>query len=310
MNRHHLLRRLAPLVLLASVAASCGKSPTQPNSEFDLEIIWLGTEPDKPTKASFEAAADIIRNTVIGALSTVAVPESFTNLSECGLPGHPDVSRTNIRGLRVYLLVEAIDGPGGTLGAAGPCLIRNNDIPALGVMRFDEADVANLVPDGRLRSVALHEMLHVLGIGTVWYEELVDTTLDAADVRYTGGLARNACASLTGGATICATSVPVHSVGAAGSRYSHWRESVFQSELMTPSLGSGATPFSIMTIQALADIGYEVGTSEADPYVVPAPPGVQAGGMALREPGLQLSEPMRPRWKLDGAGRLTPYRPR
>lgn len=310
MNRHHLLCRLAPLVLLASVAASCGNGPTEPNSEFELELIWLGTEPDKPTVASFESAAGIIRNTVLGALSTVALPESFTNLSSCGLPGHPDVSRTNIPGLRVYLVVEAIDGPGGTLGSAGPCLIRNNNIPALGVMRFDEADVPALVPDGRLRKVALHEMLHVLGIGTVWFEQLVDTTANASDVRYTGELARDACASLAGDATICATSIPVHSTGAAGSKYSHWRESVFQTELMTPSLGPDATPYSIMTIQALADIGYEVGTSEADPYVVPAPPALQDRGMALQESALQLSEPMRPRWKLDGAGRLTPYRPR
>lgn len=310
MNRHLLLRRLAPIVLLVASAVSCGKSPTRPNSEFELEIIWLGTEPNTTTMASFDAAANIIRATVLGPLSAVSVPESFTNLSQCGLSGHPDVTRANINGLRIYLVVEAIDGPAGTLGSAGPCLIRNNDIPALGVMRFDEADVANLQSGGRLRSVVLHEMLHVLGVGTVWYDDLVDTTDTPSDVRYTGGLARNACASLSGGATVCATSVPVHSADGGGSRYSHWRETVFQSELMTPFLGSGATPFSIISIQALADIGYEVGISQADPYSVPTPPGLQEGGMALRESGLQFGEPMRPRWKLDGAGRLTPYRPR
>jgi hypothetical protein len=311
-NRHLILRRLAPLALLAITAVSCGKSPTRPNSEFELEIIWLGTQPNGPTTASFDAAANTIRSTILGALSTVAVPESFTNLSQCGLSGHPDVSRENIDGLRIYLVVEAIDGPSGTLGSAGPCLIRNNNIPALGVMRFDEADVANLQADGRLRSVALHEMLHVLGIGTVWYGEdgLVDTTDTPSDVRYTGPLARSACASLSGGATVCAATVPVHSLDGAGSRFSHWRETVFQSELMTPFLGAGGTPFSVITIQALADLGYEVGTSQADAYSVPGGSSVMADGMALREHSVRLGEPMQPRWKLDGAGRLTPYRPR
>ena len=35
-------------------------------------------------------------------------------------------------------------------------------------MRFDTADVADLEVDGQLETVILHEMGHVLGIGTVW----------------------------------------------------------------------------------------------------------------------------------------------
>lgn len=316
MTRLSVLRRWAPLALAASAALSCStsKSPTGGgNSNFTLELIWLGTAPTGATLASFDAAADIIRETVIGGVGTVALPEDFTNLSQCGLSGHPDVTRSNIAGLRIYLVVEPIDGVSGTLGSAGPCLIRNSNIPALGVMRFDEADVANLQSAGRLTRVALHEMLHVLGVGTVWYDDFVDTTTAPSDPRFTGPQARTACATINGGASVCASTVPVEPVAAQpGSRFSHWRESVFQSELMTPSLGSGPAPLAAMTIRALDDLGYETSTARADAYTVPASPAPPA---ALQLEGSDASsivmpEPMLPRWKLDGAGRLTPYRPR
>lgn len=314
MTRHFALRQLAPLALAVSTLLSCSssKSPTGGGgSDFTLEIVWLGTQPSGPTISSFDAALNTVRATIVGGLTSVALPATFTNLSQCGLSGHPDISRENIRGLRVYLLVEAIDGPAGTLGQAGPCLIRNNDIPALGYMRFDAADVANLQATGRLSRVVLHEMMHVLGYGTVWYDNLVDTLTTPADVRYTGAIARTACVNDHAGTTPCATNVPIHSADGAGSRFSHWRESVFQSELMTPFLGSGATPFSKMSIQVLADLGYQVGDSQADAYTVPAPP---AAAMLREGPAsasdIVLPEPVLPRWKLDGAGRLTPYRPR
>ncbi len=291
---------------------SCGTAnfPTENvGSDFTLEVIWLGTQPTGGTLASFDAAINTVRVTITGALQSVAIPPSFTNLSQCGLSGHPDISRNNIAGLRVYLIVEAIDGPGSTLGQAGPCLVRANDIPALGFMRLDEADVANLQATGRLSRVVLHEMMHVLGFGTVWYDSFVDTLTTPADVRYTGPIARNACVAVHGGATPCATSIPVHSADGSGSRFSHWRESVFQSELMTPFLGTGSTPLSEMSIRALADIGYQVSVAGADAYTVPPPivPLLRDGPAPL---GVLLPEPAQPRWKLDGAGRLTPYRPR
>lgn len=307
------LRRLAPLVLVASALLSCSKSKTPTlvgGSEFTLEIIWLGTQPSGATLSSFDGAMNTVRSTITGALATVAIPSTFTNLSQCGLNGHPDIARTNIRGLRVYLLVEAIDGAAGTLGQAGPCLIRGNNIPALGYMRFDEADVANLQATGRLTRVVLHEMMHVLGFGTVWYEALVDTVPTPADVRYTGSLARTACVSDHGGGTPCATSIPIHSADGPGSRFSHWRENVFQTELMTPFLGNSATPFSRMSIQVLGDIGYEVSLMQADPYTVPTPPVAATLREGPSASDLVLPEPVQPRWKLDGAGRLMPYRPR
>ena len=43
-------------------------------------------------------------------------------------------------------------------------------------------------------------------------------------------------------------------------------------ELMTPSLNGGvANPTSIITIQSLADMGYQINTGVADPYTVTNP---------------------------------------
>lgn len=175
-------------------------------------------------------------------------------------------------------------------------------------MRLDEADVANLLSTGRLSSVVLHEMLHVVGFGTVWFDNsLLDTTL-TTDARFLGTRARAACADLHSGGTNCATTVPVHSTDGVGSRHSHWRESLFTNELMTPFLNNVATnPLSAMTIQSLGDLGYVVSTSAAQPFTVS---GTMLQALVAEDgrPPLRLAEPMRPRFGVDVHGDLIPYR--
>ena len=62
-----------------------------------------------------------------------------------------------------------IDGPFGVLGQAGPDVLRPvSFLPAHGVMQFDTADLALLESSGELQLVILHEMMHVLGFGTIW----------------------------------------------------------------------------------------------------------------------------------------------
>lgn len=308
--------RTAALAALALLGAGC--KATDPinrgeSSEFVLELRWLGTAPTGATLAAFEGAAATIRSTITGPLTGVALPNSFDNVSQCdpSLTGFPDVPRNPIPGIVVYIRVQAIDGVSGTLGSAGPCLVRGaaqNNLPALGVMRLDEADVANLQSTGRLQTVVLHEMMHVLGFGTIWTDNGVIDTTDTADARFLGSRARAACADLHAGGSNCATTVPVHSADGAGSMFSHWRESLFTNELMTPFLTSGATPMSAMTIQSLADLGYVVSTATAQPFTV--------SGTLLRAPlmadevGVALAEPVRPRYQVTDLGELVPYRPR
>lgn len=308
--------RAAGAVAVLAAATGCSKSDPVPptlNSEYDLELRWLGTPPEGLTLEAFNDAATVVRGIIVGGLSSVGLPRNFTNVSQCdaSLSGFPDVPRDPIPGLVIYIRLQAIDGVGGTLGSAGPCLVRQDSqgsLPALGVMRLDEADVANLLNNGRLGAVILHEMLHVVGFGTVWFDnQMLDTTL-ATDARFLGTRARAACADLHAGGSNCATTVPVHSTDGAGSRHSHWRESLFTNELMTPFLNNVAVnPLSAMTIQSLADLGYVVSTTPAQPFTV-AGTMLRTMADAESEPLLRFAEPMRPRYSIDVNGDLVPYR--
>jgi hypothetical protein len=311
-----LSRLLVGLAVAAATVVSCDDAPTTGGnaSDYALELRFLGTAPTGATLQAFEAAQTTIRNTIIGGLSPVLPPSGF-NIEDCNpddatLAGNPDLPSDALAGLVIYVHVRAMDGTGGTLGAAGPCLVRSaaeNYLPALGLMTLDEADLAAMT-SARLEQVVLHEMLHVVGFGTIWdWLGLIDTTTDSANARFLGARARTACADVQGGGADCATTVPVHSADGAGSRFAHWRESLFTVELMTPFLNNVATiPFSEMTIQSLGDLGYTVSNLAAQPYAVSGTfLMAESGG---EEPSLQMPEPMRPRFTLTESGQLMPFR--
>jgi hypothetical protein len=150
-----------------------------------------------------------------------------------------------------------------------------NDLPIVGLMEFDSADLAEITALGLLQDVIMHEMLHVIGIGSIWEDKALLVGAGTSDPRYTGAQARAACQAV-GGASACATSVPVANVGGPGSADSHWRESTFNAELMTSDAENGVMPLSSITIGGLADLGYTVNTAPFDNYTI---------GVALRAPG-------------------------
>lgn len=165
----------------------------------------------------------------------------------------------------------AIDGPGGTLGRAGAFAIRSGHWqPYYGIMEFDTADLERLQASGRLYDVILHEMGHVLGLGTNWL--LIGLVTDfPLDPHYTGRAAVSAHQELGG-----SRFVPLENEGGAGTVVGHWRESVFDAELMTGYLDPGPQPMSRMTIAALADLGYGVDLAGADDYSIPSLAGARA----------------------------------
>jgi hypothetical protein len=158
-----------------------------------------------------------------------------------------------------------IDGEGEVLGQAGGLLIRQPQWqPYYGVMEFDTADLDALWTSGRLDDVILHEMGHVLGLGTNWVFTgvVVDLLTDPA---YTGAAGVAAYQSLGGDRF-----VPLEKGGGTGTAIGHWRETTFDDELMTGYLGRRPAKLSEVTIAALADLGYGVDLTVADPYVLPA----------------------------------------
>ena len=178
----------------------------------------------------------------------------------------------------VLMDVREIDGVGGTLAYAGYCYRRASDgSPIVSAAVFDEADVDTLIAYGTTEDVIFHEIAHGLGfISTYWdYKDLLET---GDDPHFEGELAIEAFDD-AGGEDYDDEKVPISSPD-----HSHWRKSVFGTEGMTPSLRLGVkNPFSAITLQAMADIDYEVDVSLADDYELPgnsAPPPGRPGDTA------------------------------
>lgn len=286
-------------------------------TDYNVVIRWLTPEPTGAIAAAFTNAVNRIRAVITGDLTDITV-----NLASpaCGIPGPLNETVDDVV---IYARVEADDGPGGTLGSAGPCYFRSSGtnpstIPPTtiyGTMRFDVADLESLAAANRLEAVILHEMLHVIGVGTLWNQPSNALRLDTglSSVRFIGEQAREACATVNGGTTTCATAVPVEncldlSPGTncgPGTINSHWKESTFQGELMTGYLSPGVNPFAAFTILSLADMSYQVNVRAADDYLVPGG-SLQAGLVDALQPLLRMPEPLRPRFGITPDGRVVP----
>ena len=182
--------------------------------------------------------------------------------------------------LRIYVRSVYIDGLSNTLGQAGPLHIRHSsNLPSLGILLLDAADLKRMEEDGFLYSVILHEMGHVLGIGTLWSEHGLlqnpSSSNPGADTHFTGARAIQAFDNADGW-DYTGAKVPVENERDKG-QDGHWRERVLDHELMTGWTERGMPEaLSAITIQSLADLGYRVDISRADAYSLPDPTQVSA----------------------------------
>ncbi len=127
-----------------------------------------------------------------------------------------------------------------------------------------------------------------------------------SDPYFNGTAAINAFDNV-GGSGYGGNKVPVEEVGGPGTWCAHWRELVFETELMTGfiSLPGTANPLSEVSVEAFADVGYLVDPSGADPYTLPgsAPVASQTRGRQL----VELVE-IGPIFAIDEQGRVTVVR--
>jgi Bacterial Ig-like domain (group 2)/Leishmanolysin len=197
----------------------------------------------------------------------------------------PSVVEGPFDDVTIFVTIQPIDGPLGTLGQAGPCYVRDaqgnpsvvgDKLTVVGRMQFDEEDMELLEGEGSLPDVILHEMGHVLGFGTLWGPQDFDLLQDPsepdpspplADTHFTGAAAI-AAFDAAGGTTYTGAKVPVMNIGGAGTVNSHWRDEVFDPELMTGFLSSGPNPLSAVTVRSLQDLGYTVSVAGADPFTL------------------------------------------
>ncbi len=168
-------------------------------------------------------------------------------------------------------------GPeGNILGQSLPTHVLPNGLPAKGLMEFDAFDLGGMEADGSLASVILHEMGHVLGIGSIWEDKAVLVGAGTANPQFVGKKADKEWAKLS---KLPADQLPVENHGGPGTEDSHWRETVFGNELMTGFISGTRQPLSRMTIASLADLGYKVSLTRADKYALPSHLQVRAMGI-------------------------------
>lgn len=273
---------LPPLVLEVETLEplpGCFPDPVDA-ADFNLELCFLTEMPDD-IRAAFETAEARWEEIITGDLGDIEVDYRGFECVANGLP-----IQGTLDDVIIYVTVEEIDGPGSVLGSAGPCEIRSADLlPVLGTMRFDVADLENMVTEGILEDVIVHEMGHVLGIGTLWgvldfLENPSNGEAPFPDTHFTGPLSIAAFDAAGGAERTSGAKVPVENQYGPGTRNGHWRESTMNQELMTGFIDAGRqNPLSAITVASLADLGYTVDPTPADDYTVAAPnsaPGLHA----------------------------------
>ena len=255
-----------------TLTAGVGEAP-QPGNDFDIELVFLSSATSAQMDA-FESARTRWQAAITGDVPNVNFGTSPVAAGACieDQPAIVDI----VDDLRIFIRLIEIDGAFGTLGQAGPCVTLNtSNLPVLGMMEFDTADLDFLLGQGLLTPVVLHEMGHVLGIGSLWgpgiFNLIVNPSLPSSpgvDTHFTGTSAIAAFDAAGGTAYVGGEKVPVENVAGEGSGDSHWRESVLENELMTPSLDSGSNPLSAISLASLADLGYQVNLNVADSYTL------------------------------------------
>ena len=244
-------------------------------SDYEITLRFFGPPMTAAQQTLFTNAAARISAIITGDLVNVNALNSGIDpdTTQCQTSGQPVLNEI-IDDVLIYASIRDIDGPGQILAQAGACFVRGHPTQtspphaAIGTMQFDAADLGALSGSGSLQDVIIHEMMHVVGLGVLW--ESSRNLLQnggSADPRYTGTQGIQGCRSI-GGSIACATSVPVENTGGEGTADSHWRESSFNTELMTGFLDSGANPISLMTIGALQDLGFTVNEAAADQYSI------------------------------------------
>ena len=159
----------------------------------------------------------------------------------------------------------ATDMPADALAQASPCMWDENDVVRAGIVRINAERMQMLFQRNQLYEVFSHEIAHVLGLGVTWKKHEFINKKRSHAWRYSGPSGPHGSHAIDGGWVMPF----VQTTGGAGSRGSHWEESVYHDELMTPYLDADAeSKLSALTVAALMDLGYRVDEQRAEPFSV------------------------------------------
>ncbi len=259
-----------PIVIQATSSSKDGgelMKPAEERGRFDITLKYITPVTERQQEV-FEAAKARWERIIIGDVPSITpttpIPSAFF-----GFPPVVEAGET-LDDIIIEVAIASIDGPGGILGQAGPRFARSEDYLTLsGVMFFDVADLAFLDQLDLFEEVIVHEMGHVLGVGSLWRFFRTLREGPVSNPYFTGKYA-----NVQWGAEGGTGELPIENMGGAGTRLSHWRESALRNELMTGFLNLGENPLSRITAASMRDLGYTTAVVGEQYELAKGTPGV------------------------------------
>ena len=270
-----------------TMTVTVGGEPLDP---YDIDLVFVKRGTSSQDKV-VEDAAKVWESVLAAGVHPLDFSQDPLGAGACGT-GSPAIGDV-VDDIRIFVIIDSIDGRGNILGRSTPCHIRRFGATAItGYIELDEADVAVLEDQGTLAATVVHEIAHVLGFGTIWNEHglLINPSSPSnpdADVHFNGPLAIAAFDAAGGSDYVDGAKVPLHSGGQPGVANGHWRHSVFGNELMTPYISVDGSVLSLITIESFADVGHAVNLDAAESYRLPG--SAAAAEARMKGPVVDLS---------------------
>ncbi|KAH9261117.1 hypothetical protein BASA81_000821 [Batrachochytrium salamandrivorans] len=262
-----------PVVLPTHKPATEPSKANSQTSPFNIEVRFLSTLTPE-AQAVFNRAAARWSEVVVKSYSSSVMLGSSTY---CGMYFGQGVA---VKDLVIVVRTGRMDGVGGALGSGTICATDELGRPRLGSVAFDQSDMEVMMATDAFYHLVLHEMGHVLGLGSLWSStafgntnglvgDLLPESGGYAYLGRYGNLADTQVREESQGVAV------VEDQGGIGTARVHWKNTVYQNELMSGylSVDGSAQPMSRLTIEALRDLGYaSADPSKADEFYIAAPP--------------------------------------